>query len=429
MSVWICFLRAQQRRCTLGAPVAALAFGFAAISCNGHPPATTATSSSAAGVAAAAGVGEVAGASGPAASGAQAVGAAAGNSAGGQSGKPAAAMGASGGMLAPAPTAGSSASAADGGGMGGMTAQPTAGAAPAATSFNCDDLSQLNLDVFPNEEEAWATLVKMVDEMGPRHAGSMGDKNWTDYLEQRMKDMGLVEIQRMDTMVTGTNGLSGQGQPTSGTSTHMVGILPGASDQIISIGCHKDGPNSVEENGTVIAIEVMEYLSKVPKECRKHSFAISFPTCHMATCSQADVPAWNRMFPDVVSKTIAWLAPEHAGHKRRPADGGTTIQQAFLCTTAGLNAECESLLADIRKTTGESADQWFISTESLGSSGAWSATTGKPTVGSMSYWDTLAAGLTDTTITTTGIDKRTFHQVMLFYGRLAGWIDGHADKL
>lgn len=299
---------------------------------------------------------------------------------------------------------------------------------PPAT-LDCSDLSRLDLDLFPTEDEAWELLVKMVDEMGPRHAGSPGDKKWTDFIEQRMKDSGLANIRRMDTMVTGTNGLSGQGQPTSGTTTHLVGVLPGMSDDIISIGCHKDGPNSVEENGTVIALAVIEYLSKLPKSCRKHSFALSFPTCHMAMCSQADVPAWNRMFPDVVSKTIAWLAPEHAGHKRRPAAGGTTIQQAFLCTTAGLKKQCESLLADIRMTTGESADQWFTTNEALGSSGAWSATTGKPTIGSMSYWDTLAAGLTDTTIGTSGIDKRTFYQVLVFYGRMAGWIDGHPTEL
>jgi hypothetical protein len=27
-----------------------------------------------------------------------------------------------------------------------------------------------------------------------------------------------------------------------------------------------------------------------------------------------------------------------------------------------------------------------------------------------------------------GIDKRTFHQVTLFYGKLAGWIDGQPES-
>ena len=59
-----------------------------------------------------------------------------------------------------------------------------------APAFNCDDLSDLNMDVFPTADEAYATLQDMVD-FGPRHTGSEADIHYIDYLEQRMKDAGL----------------------------------------------------------------------------------------------------------------------------------------------------------------------------------------------------------------------------------------------
>jgi hypothetical protein len=292
--------------------------------------------------------------------------------------------------------------------------------------FDCSDLSNLNTKVFPSSDEMWSALQNMVN-MGPRHDGSDGDHKWTDYLHQRMIDMGLQSITRDTIMVQGTNGLSGAGAPTSGTADHLAGILPGMSTDIIVLGVHSDGPNSIEENGAAILTEVMQYLTQIPARCRRHTFALVLASCHMATCSNGDVPGWAGLHADIMSKTIAFLAPEHAGMKYRPGNGNGPIAQAFLCTTKSLQSLCAQFISDLKITPGMLTKPG----EELGSSAAWDALSNKqkPVIGSMAYWDSLNNGLTTTGIGTEGIDQDIFYKVTQFYAKMAGALDGQFDKL
>jgi hypothetical protein len=319
------------------------------------------------------------------------------------------------------------------GSQGSSGGTAAAGSGDAATvagdgAFDCSDLSNLNMAKFPTADQMWSALTNMVN-MGPRHDGADGDHKWVAYLQQRMTDMGLQNITKDDVTVQGTNGLSGMGAPSSGTASHLYGLLPGASDDIIVLGVHSDGPNSIEENGSVVLTEVMQYLTEIPQKCRQHTFALVLASCHMATCTNGDVPGWAGLHSDVMSKAIAFLAPEHAGMMYRAGGSGTgPIAQAFLCKTPGgqgagmVGAYCSSLLTSLNISPGMLAP----SGTELGSSAAWDTLVNsqKPVIGSMAYWDSLTNGLTTTGIGTEQIDKSTFYKVTLFYGKMAGYMDG-----
>ncbi len=339
------------------------------------------------------------------------------------------ATGAAGAAGETAPTAGVGATgaagaAATGGAAGGAgaTGGVDGGAAGAGgtAAFNCDDLSDLNMDVFPDADDMRASLAYMVETIGPRQAGSEGDHRWKDYLEQRLIDMGLEEVTRVPTQVLGTTALSGQGAPSSGTTDHIHGVLTGQDpNRAVIMSIHTDGVNAIEENGVPIILEIMEYLTKIPLECRKLTVVLGLATCHCSRCAEGDVRAWAAQNPDLNNKAIVYIAPEHAGHNRYD---GSTIQQAFMCSNSpGLAAKCEELLDEWRAETGEGTDQVFITDEAMGNPAAWRMT-GKPTAGSMSYWDTIANGLVDINVVMDGVDKDTYYQVTKFYGKLVGWI-------
>jgi hypothetical protein len=116
--------------------------------------------------------------------------------------------------------------------------------------------------------------------------------------------------------------------PQSPTDS-VIAILPGSSDEIVTIGTHTDGTNINEENGAIGILAMAKYAAALPKNSRRRTLAFILATGHMCggplrdkdTCigpngqrgPGADGAGAYRDHPEIVSKTVAALGIEHLG--------------------------------------------------------------------------------------------------------------------
>ena len=198
--------------------------------------------------------------------------------------------------------------------------------------FDYTNLENLNMANFPTSNDVWSSLQDMVD-FGPRHTASQADLNFLDYLEVRMEKMGLESITRDPVRVSGHNIMSHYSAPRSGLTYHLSGILPGMTDEVIVLGVHVDGQNSIEENGVIILLEIAEYLATVPKECRRHTFALVFANGHMASTDSSEAGGWASNHPDIMDRAVGFVSPEHVGFLYSP---GNPIPFQFMATHGNL---------------------------------------------------------------------------------------------
>ena len=63
-------------------------------------------------------------------------------------------------------------------------------------------------------------------------------------------------------------------------SRNVIGLIPGASDELVILNSHTDGPNAVEDNGPNTIVAISQYLCRLPKESLPRSIMVSFTTGH-----------------------------------------------------------------------------------------------------------------------------------------------------
>jgi len=63
-------------------------------------------------------------------------------------------------------------------------------------------------------------------------------------------------------------------------SRNVVGLIHGASDELVILNSHTDGPNAVEDNGPNTIVAISQYLCRLPKESLPRSIMVSFTTGH-----------------------------------------------------------------------------------------------------------------------------------------------------
>src|SRR5262249_46668192 len=103
--------------------------------------------------------------------------------------------------------------------------------------------------------------------------------------------------------------------PNTPTET-LYGILPGASEEIILVHTHSDGPNAVEENAPIGVVALAKYLASLPKGTLKRTFLFTMTTGHMAYSPTAK--SWRgfeEKHPDLVKRAVGALVFEHLGSR------------------------------------------------------------------------------------------------------------------
>ncbi|HUO69763.1 MAG TPA: M28 family peptidase [Solirubrobacteraceae bacterium] len=64
------------------------------------------------------------------------------------------------------------------------------------------------------------------------------------------------------------------------TSRNLIGVIPGASDELILLHCHTDGTNGVEDNGPNAIVAMSQYLARLPRRSLPRTIMVLLTTGH-----------------------------------------------------------------------------------------------------------------------------------------------------
>jgi hypothetical protein len=97
------------------------------------------------------------------------------------------------------------------------------------------------------------------------------------------------------------------------TSPSIVGVLPGASDEVMVVNTHTDGQNAFEENAAVTLVHLARHFSALPAGKRlKRSLVFSAVTGHM-TGELPQTQGFVNDHPDLIAAAAAGMTIEHYG--------------------------------------------------------------------------------------------------------------------
>jgi hypothetical protein len=95
--------------------------------------------------------------------------------------------------------------------------------------------------------------------------------------------------------------------------THsLLGIIPGASKELVMLHSHTDGPNGIEDNGPDVIIAMAQYLSRLRRRDLPRSILISLASGHFAG-GIGTLAFTKRHLHDLVPRVVAAITIEHVG--------------------------------------------------------------------------------------------------------------------
>jgi hypothetical protein len=100
--------------------------------------------------------------------------------------------------------------------------------------------------------------------------------------------------------------------PNTATDT-VYGLLPGASDEIVLVHTHSDGPNACEENGGIGVVALAKYISSLPKGTLKRTYLFTMTTGHMVGAYVHSFRDLQDKHPDLMKRIVGGLVFEHLG--------------------------------------------------------------------------------------------------------------------
>jgi hypothetical protein len=103
---------------------------------------------------------------------------------------------------------------------------------------------------------------------------------------------------------------------------NLVGLIPGASDELMVLHSHTDGPNAIEDNGPNAIVAISQYLARLPRHALPRTVMVLLTTGHFA--GGAGVEAFvARHRSGSLRRTAAAVTLEHLGAREwNPQPGG-----------------------------------------------------------------------------------------------------------
>ncbi|MAY37410.1 MULTISPECIES: M28 family peptidase [Spongiibacter] len=96
-------------------------------------------------------------------------------------------------------------------------------------------------------------------------------------------------------------------------SRNLIGVIPGASDELIVLNSHTDGPNGIEDNGPNVIVAMAQYLSRLPREALPRSVMVLLTTGHFAGAQGGQAFVDAHLDDETLGKIAALLCLEHLG--------------------------------------------------------------------------------------------------------------------
>ena len=93
---------------------------------------------------------------------------------------------------------------------------------------------------------------------------------------------------------------------------NLIGVIPGASSELMLLHSHTDGPNAIEDNGPNAIVAISQYLTRLPRHSLPRSVMVLLTTGHFA--GGAGVEAFVRRHRQTtLRRAAAGITLEHLG--------------------------------------------------------------------------------------------------------------------
>lgn len=96
-------------------------------------------------------------------------------------------------------------------------------------------------------------------------------------------------------------------------SPSLHAFVPGASNELVIVTTHTDGPNVVEENGPLAMLAMARRLLQAPASSRRRSVLFLFPSGHFIGPADRSTEHFLEANPTIRERAVAGLAVEHLG--------------------------------------------------------------------------------------------------------------------
>jgi len=94
---------------------------------------------------------------------------------------------------------------------------------------------------------------------------------------------------------------------------NLIGIIPGASDELTVVNSHTDGTNGIEDNGPNAIVAMAQYLTRLPQQALPRTVMILLTSGHFASGVGADEFMRRHAEDGVLPRIASILTLEHLG--------------------------------------------------------------------------------------------------------------------
>jgi hypothetical protein len=127
--------------------------------------------------------------------------------------------------------------------------------------------------------------------------------------------VGRGTLARLRALGTGAGAkvvLEAETFPDTPTDT-LIATLPGATDEVVIVNTHTDGPNATEENGALGILALAKYFAKMPTSERTRTLVFPLTTGHFAGPWVPSIRGVIEKHPGVITRAVAAITVEHLG--------------------------------------------------------------------------------------------------------------------
>jgi hypothetical protein len=118
-------------------------------------------------------------------------------------------------------------------------------------------------------------------------------------------------------------------------SRNVIGLIPGATDELVAIQSHTDGTNGLEDNGPEAILAMAQYLARIPNADLPRGVLVLLTTGHFVTEQAWGLEAFLASHrDDLVPRIAAAMSIEHLGALQAPADFVPGTAYEFGCCFA-----------------------------------------------------------------------------------------------
>jgi hypothetical protein len=97
------------------------------------------------------------------------------------------------------------------------------------------------------------------------------------------------------------------------TTPNLIGVIPGASDELVILQSHHDGTNGLEDNGQEAIVAMSQYLARLPRGALPRTVLVLLSTGHFAGDALGTESFIARHRDDLIARTKASVTIEHLG--------------------------------------------------------------------------------------------------------------------